>query len=76
MGERPGATAGEVAAATAIARPTVASTLGKLARSGELETAELPGAGVGYRLARPAVGDVAEAADDRAAERAAGGSES
>src|SRR4051794_3229390 len=34
--ERPGATAGEVAAGTGIARPTVASTLGKLARDGEL----------------------------------------
>jgi hypothetical protein len=35
--ERPGATAGEVAAATAIARATVASTLAKLARDGEFQ---------------------------------------
>jgi hypothetical protein len=36
-------TAGEVASATSIARATVASTLGKLAREGELERADLPG---------------------------------
>jgi hypothetical protein len=35
--QRPGATAGDVAAVTGIARSTVASTLGKLARGGELE---------------------------------------
>jgi CRP-like cAMP-binding protein len=52
--QRPGATAGEVASATGIARPTVATALGKLAREGEMEKAELPGGGVGYRRARGA----------------------
>src|SRR4051794_34081374 len=47
--ERPGATAAEIASATGIARPTVASTLGKLARDGELEKAKLPSGAVGYR---------------------------
>lgn len=54
VAERPGATAGEVASATGIARATVASTLGKLARSGDLERAELPSGRVGYRPASAA----------------------
>jgi DNA-binding MarR family transcriptional regulator len=62
--QRPGATAGELASATGIARPTVASALGKLARDGELEKTKLPDAGVGYRNAREA---------DRPAESAAAG---
>src|SRR4051812_19367311 len=49
--ERPGATAGEIASATGVARATVASTLGKLARDGELEKTKLPSGGVGYRPA-------------------------
>jgi hypothetical protein len=49
--ERPGASTGEVAQATGIAKPTVASTLGKLVKGGELERVELPGGGVGYRPA-------------------------
>ena len=48
----PGRVAGEVASATGIARATVASTLGKLARDGELERADLPGGRVGFRRAR------------------------
>ena len=51
IAERPGATAGEIASATGIARPTVASTLGKLVRDGELERTELPGGAVGFRAA-------------------------
>ena len=51
--ERPGASAGEVASATGIARPTVATTLGKLVRDGELERCELPGGRVGFRSSRP-----------------------
>src|SRR4051812_18768725 len=51
VAERPGATAGETASATGIARPTVASTLGKLARDGELEKTKLPAGAVGYRPA-------------------------
>ena len=54
VAERPGATAGEIAAATGIARPTVASTLGKLARAGELEKTTLPSRAVGYRPAASA----------------------
>ena len=54
IGERPGATAGEISAATGIARPTVAATLGKLVRSGELERSELPAGGVGFRRTREA----------------------
>jgi hypothetical protein len=50
--QRPGASAGEIAGATGIARATVASTLGKLAREGELEKTQLPGGAVGYRRAR------------------------
>src|SRR5829696_3879088 len=49
--QRPGASAGEIAGATGITRTTVASTLGKLARDGELEKTQLPGGAVGYRRA-------------------------
>src|SRR4051794_3694098 len=54
VAERPGATAAEIASATGIARPTVASTLGKLAREGELEKATLASGAVGYRPAASA----------------------
>src|SRR5215211_7015157 len=60
VAERPGATAGEIASATGIARSTVASTLGKLARDGELKRAELPSGRVGYR---PASKDAARSAE-------------
>lgn len=52
--QRPGATAGEIAAATGIARATVAGTLGKLARDGTLAKTELPSGRVGYRFAATA----------------------
>src|SRR5262245_4781710 len=52
VAERPGTSAGEIASAAGIARPTVASTLAKLARDGELEKTELPSGRVGYRVAR------------------------
>ena len=52
--ERPGVTAGEVAQSTGIARPTVASTLAKLASDGALERVQQPGGGVGFRLATAA----------------------
>src|SRR3954464_12620101 len=55
--ERPGATAAEIASATGIARPTVASTLGKLARDGELEKTTLPSRAVGYRPVASAQAD-------------------
>ena len=51
VSQRPGATAGEIGVATGIARATVASTLGKLARDGELEKTDLPSGRVGYRVA-------------------------
>src|SRR5829696_6984328 len=49
IAERPGATAGEVAAATGVGRATAATTLGRLARDGELERTTLPGGRVGFR---------------------------
>src|SRR4051812_46482304 len=57
VAERPGATAAEIASATGIARPTVASTLGKLARDGELEKTKLASGAVGYRPESAAVAD-------------------
>jgi len=51
IAERPGATAGEVAAATGVGRATAATTLGRLARDGELERTTLPSGRVGFRLA-------------------------
>jgi len=51
VSERPGATAGELAAATGIARATVASTLARLTTAGALERSEPPGGGVGFRPA-------------------------
>ena len=64
IAERPGATAGEVAAATGIGRATAATTLGKLARDGELERTTLPGGRVGFRPAaqnHPEAQDVSDA---------------
>jgi Fic family protein len=49
VAERPGASAGEIASATGINRATVASTLSKLVREGELGRADLPSGRVGYR---------------------------
>src|SRR3954454_18890030 len=57
VAERPGATDGEIAAATGIARPTVASTLAKLARDGELEKTTLASRAIGYRPAASAPAD-------------------
>ena len=52
--QRQGATAGEVAAATGIARATVATTLAKLTQAGELERVMLPGNRVGFQPRGPA----------------------
>ena len=52
VGERPGATAREIADFTGIARATVASTVTRLAADGVLERSELPAGGVGFRPAR------------------------
>jgi DNA-binding transcriptional ArsR family regulator len=46
--ERPGATAGEIAEATGIARPTVTTTLRRLADVGEVLRAERPGGPAGF----------------------------
>jgi DNA-binding MarR family transcriptional regulator len=51
VGERPGATAREIADATGIARTTVASTVTRLAAAGVLGRSELPGGWVGFRTA-------------------------
>ena len=53
VGERPGATAREIADFTGIARATVASTVTRLAADGVLERSALPAGGVGFRSARP-----------------------
>ena len=47
VGERPGATAREIADFTGIARATVASTVTRLAADGVLERSELPAGGLG-----------------------------
>jgi DNA-binding transcriptional ArsR family regulator len=52
--DRPGATAGEIASATGIARATVSRSAARLAGGGLLERVELPGGGVGFRLANAA----------------------
>jgi CRP-like cAMP-binding protein len=52
--ERPGVTAGEIAFATGIARATVTSTAARLTGGGTLERVELPGGGIGFRVAEPA----------------------
>jgi CRP-like cAMP-binding protein len=57
--ERPGVTAGEISAATGIARATVSSTVARLATSGALERTELPGGGVGFRVPTAQGSDVA-----------------
>jgi hypothetical protein len=57
VGERPGATARELADLTGIGRATVASTASRLAAAGVLERGELPAGGVGFRLARAAAAD-------------------
>src|SRR4051812_40671431 len=53
VSERAGVSAGEVASVTGIARPTVASTLAKMAGDGTLARVERPAGGVGFKLAEP-----------------------
>jgi len=57
VGERPSATAREIANATGIARTTVASTLTRLTAAGVLERLELPDGGVGFRAPVAAAAD-------------------
>ncbi|WP_028060315.1 helix-turn-helix domain-containing protein [Candidatus Solirubrobacter pratensis] len=48
--ERPGASAGELAAAAGIARPVIYALLNRLTAHGELVGSELPGGSSGYAL--------------------------
>jgi hypothetical protein len=50
VGERPGASAGELAAASGVARPVLYNLLRTLSQRGELVRQELPGGGAGYSL--------------------------
>jgi DNA-binding transcriptional ArsR family regulator len=49
--ERPGVTAGEIASVTGIVRATVSTTLSRLASDGAVARQQLPGGGVGFRVA-------------------------
>ena len=51
LGERPGAGASELAAASGVARPVLYALLKTLAERGEVAKQELPGGTTGYRLA-------------------------
>jgi DNA-binding transcriptional ArsR family regulator len=63
--ERPGASVGELATVTRIARRTLSSTLAKLRREGVIERADLPSGVAGYRLRQPpADGAAAETPSD------------
>ena len=53
VADRPGATAGQLAGVTGIARATATSTLAKLVAAGELQRTELPAGGVGFKVAEP-----------------------
>src|SRR4051794_31410277 len=63
IADRPGATATELAQVAGIARPTTASTLGKLVATGELERVALPGGRVGFTTAGTRQSDDEESAD-------------
>ena len=73
VGERPGASAAEVASVTGIDRPIVASTLAKLAKDGGVERVERPAGGVGFRL--PVAPSVFDAPAETQGETEAPGSE-
>jgi len=57
--ERPGASAGEIAQATGIARSTVSPTLARLVDGGAIERSQVPGGGVGFRARSETVADAA-----------------
>ena len=50
VGERPGASAGELASASGVAKPVLYNLLRTLSQRGELVRQELPGGGAGYSL--------------------------
>jgi hypothetical protein len=54
VGERPGASAAEIAEVTKISRAVTYNTLAKLVEQGRLEKTELPGGQTGYKPAAPA----------------------
>jgi hypothetical protein len=59
--ERPGVSAGELAAASGVSGPTLYSLLGRLTARGEVAKRELPGGQAGYALASGDAGVVAPA---------------
>jgi DNA-binding transcriptional ArsR family regulator len=61
--ERPGASAGEIAQATGIARSTVSPTLSRLIAAGAVERTELPSGGVGFRPAAQGTREAAGGSD-------------
>ena len=54
VGERPGATAAEIADVTKISRAVTYNTLAKLIEQGKLEKTELPGGQTGYKAVESA----------------------
>jgi IclR helix-turn-helix domain len=50
VGERPGASPGELAAASGVAKPVLYNLLRTLSQRGELVRQDLPGGGAGYSL--------------------------
>jgi len=63
VGERSGVSSAEVAQATGIAASTVSSTLARLASEGEVLREQLPGGGIGFRVADRSTGDGATGND-------------
>jgi hypothetical protein len=53
LGERPGASAGELSGASGVSAPTIYNVLRALTRSGEVQTVALPSGRSGYRLPSP-----------------------
>jgi sugar-specific transcriptional regulator TrmB len=53
VGERPGASAAEIADVTKISRAVTYNTLAKLVEQGKLDKTELPGGQTGYKPAQP-----------------------
>jgi hypothetical protein len=51
LADRPGASAGELAAASGVSKPVLYNLLRTLSQRGELNRQELPGGGTGYALA-------------------------
>jgi hypothetical protein len=60
VGERPGITTSELAAASGVAKRTLYSLLSTLSKQGQLERQELPGGQTGYRVPEDRAPDVQE----------------